>query len=331
MIVERGYLDHWKTTALRVQTECEAASEFPIRLWEHCESRLGGELRFINLHKDDPRPVPAELQADRIADPDGKGIVIAGICRWSKNPASLTDALVECRWIKKIRGGWIVLGWRERMAAKVASATNGRRGGRPKKNPQDSETEPDPNPEKPTGYKSKPTGGEWSKGKLRGVKESPPPSRAPARAREADGEAIPLETLISAKKRMCGILRCPEQWEPDAERSLLALLPTITEAEWIAVEWLYAQPAEGDGKRKRPLLKTTPRAITTDWAGAVSTARRFALDCGHEFVSGQKNEAPPADWRDWLARRGYPADTDFATVDESVRREYRREGKAVAA
>ncbi len=334
MIIERGYLDHWKTTALRAQTGCEAASEFPIRLWEHCESRLRGEMHFLTLHKDATIPVPLDLQADRIADPDGSGNIIAGICRWrasqanSQNPVSLCDALVACRWLKKVRGGWLVLGWRERMAGKVASATNGRSGGRPRKNPQDTKDEPNPNPEKPTGYEKEPVGGECSVVECSVVKLSPPPSPAGgpayARMRGADDKASDPETLHSAKKRMCGMLRLDpaRPWSPDAEQGLQAIVP-IPEEEWLAVEWLHAQPADD---KRRPKLRTSPTSLTREWIGEVSKARALANELGISL--GQKKEAaPPADppgWADWLSAKGYPS-LPYPEADGTLRRAFREQ------
>lgn len=70
MILEPGFLDHWKTRLLASRTGNEAAPLAVLRLWEYCQLRRATRLQLT------PRS-------------------LAGICRWTGDPESLWDAMTD--------------------------------------------------------------------------------------------------------------------------------------------------------------------------------------------------------------------------------------------
>lgn len=281
MIVDPDLPTHRKTlkaaTLLRVNRD--AVVVLLLFMWGHCQQR-----RDDLLGQDD-------------AD-------LAACCQWEGPPKKLRAALVSCALIDKTERGWIAHGWRERNHAWLSRIEGGRK--RSAHVARDEAGRLLPASAQLAGQLAASNAGgvEWS-----GVENLHGPSRAPAR------EAITPETLLSAKKRICRLLGCPEQWEPDAEQALQAILPTMAEDDWRAVEWLYLQPRE-DGKNKRPLLKTSPRAFCRDWAGVVSSARRYAADIGAQIGLAAKKEPAPAGWREWLAEKHPRAVENFRTFEE---------------
>lgn len=109
MIVEPGFLDHWKTQALIQATEDPASPLMLIRLWEHCQHRKTN--RFPNL-------------------PD---CGLAAICRWSKQPEQLKAILVECGFVRIENNVLIVHDWDDANKHLIGAWVNGAKGGRPRK------------------------------------------------------------------------------------------------------------------------------------------------------------------------------------------------------
>ena len=302
MIVDRDFPDHWKTRLVIGALGYSAVGGI-LRLWAHCEAR-----------RDDTFEMTPE--------------VLKAVTQIDAKPAEIERALIDARFIERRRKAVYVRGWREKNARLLANIANGRRGGRPQKanrQPTVSDDKPSGNPSvSPTDTQANP-----AISKERRVEESrvePPPPRALARARETAAvkvEAPDFETLILAKKRMSRVLGLDptRAWSPDAEQALMSLVP-IPEDEWLAVEWLHRQPADGD---RRPKLRTTPTTLTRHWSDEVSKALAFARDQGAVIVASEKNNEPPADpegWQEWLSERGWPS-VAFAEADAGVRREFR--------
>ncbi|MGI9573886.1 hypothetical protein ACRYJU_07340 [Alloalcanivorax xenomutans] len=124
MIVDPDMPDHWKTRMLvDLLGGDELAPLYLIRLWGHCQNRKAWIF--------DGLP-PAAVKA---------------ICRFSGDAKALDDALIECGFMERDEKQITVVGWEERNASMVKSWENGKRGGRPKKSPVETEDKPEENPE----------------------------------------------------------------------------------------------------------------------------------------------------------------------------------------
>ncbi len=121
MIVEPGFLDHWKTRCLIQRLNDPAAPLIILRLWGHCQSRKTWV--FENL-------------------PD---FALCTICGFSGKPETLLPLLIELRFIDTTKKGFIVHDWELANRMLVSAWTNGVKGGRPTVLKTDS---------KPTGYQS---------------------------------------------------------------------------------------------------------------------------------------------------------------------------------
>lgn len=122
MIVEPDFLDHWKTRLLVRLLGTESAPIYVIRLWAHCQSR----------------------KTDRFTD--WKPTVLASVCRWDADPQTLWDAMLET-YLERDGNTIIARGWAETNAGLISAWTNGKLGGRPKK--QAKQTEPKPTENRP--------------------------------------------------------------------------------------------------------------------------------------------------------------------------------------
>lgn len=108
MIVEPGFLDHYKTQAL-IHAAGEAAPLMLIRLWEHCQCRKTN--RFPNL----------------------TDVALASICRWTKTPAELKAIFLECGFLRVENNVVIVHDWEKSNRHLIGAWVNGAKGGRPRK------------------------------------------------------------------------------------------------------------------------------------------------------------------------------------------------------
>lgn len=129
MIIEPDFLDHWKTRLLMRLLETEAAPNYVIRLWSHCQTRKTN--RFHEWTPD----------------------LLASVCRWPGNSDQFWQAMMQtfCRYQD---GHLIVHQWDEVNASLIAAWGNGGKGGRPKKptgnpwvNPDSIPVNPRANPE----------------------------------------------------------------------------------------------------------------------------------------------------------------------------------------
>ena len=120
MIVEPDFLDHWKTRLLVRLLGTELAPIYVIRLWAHCQSR----------------------KTDRFTD--WKPTVLASVCRWETDPQTLWDAMLET-YLERDGNTIIARGWAETNAGLISAWTNGKLGGRPKKQAKPTEQKPTEN------------------------------------------------------------------------------------------------------------------------------------------------------------------------------------------
>lgn len=123
MIIEPDFLDHWKTRLLMRLLNTEAATNYVIRLWSHCQTRKTNKF------------------------PEWSPVILSSVCRWPGDADLFWSAMLQtfCR----LEDGHLVAHqWDEVNAGLIASWSNGGKGGRPKK--------PTDNPLKthglPTGY-----------------------------------------------------------------------------------------------------------------------------------------------------------------------------------
>ena len=131
MIIDPDMPDHWKTRMLvDLLGGDELAPLYLIRLWGHCQNRKKSEF--------DSLP-PAAVKA---------------ICRFPGDADALDSALTECGFIERDGNELTVTGWAEHNASLVANWENGKRGGRPRKNQQDTDGKAKGNPEKTHGKPS---------------------------------------------------------------------------------------------------------------------------------------------------------------------------------
>jgi hypothetical protein len=123
MIIEPDFLDHWKTRLLMRLLDTDAAPNYVIRLWSHCQTRK------TNIF------------------PEWSPVILSSVCRWPGDADVFWSAMLQtfCR----VEDGHLIAHqWDEVNAGLIASWSNGGKGGRPKK--------PTGNPQKthglPTGY-----------------------------------------------------------------------------------------------------------------------------------------------------------------------------------
>lgn len=123
MIIEPDFLDHWKTRLLMRLLNTEAAPNYVIRLWSHCQTRKTNKFT------------------------EWSPVILSSVCRWPGDADLFWSAMLQtfCR----LEDGHLVAHqWDEVNAGLIASWSNGGKGGRPKK--------PTDNPLKthglPTGY-----------------------------------------------------------------------------------------------------------------------------------------------------------------------------------
>lgn len=132
MIVDSDFLDHWRTQMLIDKLQDQCAPLYVLRLWGHCQNRKKTQF--------EPIPNPG----------------IKALCRCPGDADLLVDSLIECQFITRHEDGTIeVNGWAEKNAKLLTAWGNGSKGGRPKKNQNETEPKPKRNP---TGTESKPTG-----------------------------------------------------------------------------------------------------------------------------------------------------------------------------
>jgi len=124
MIIEPDFLDHWKTRLLMRLLDTEAAPNYVIRLWSHCQTRK------TNIF------------------PEWSPVILSSVCRWPGDADVFWSAMLQtfCR----IEDGHLVAHqWDEVNAGLICSWSNGAKGGRPKKPTGNPRVNPEPIPVNP--------------------------------------------------------------------------------------------------------------------------------------------------------------------------------------
>ena len=124
MIIEPDFLDHWKTRLLMRLLDTEAAPNYVIRLWSHCQTRK------TNIF------------------PEWSPVILSSVCRWPGDADVFWSAMLQtfCR----VEDGYLIAHqWDEVNASLIAAWSNGGKGGRPKKPTGNPRVNPEPNPVNP--------------------------------------------------------------------------------------------------------------------------------------------------------------------------------------
>lgn len=124
MIIEPDFLDHWKTRLLMRLLDTEAAPNYVIRLWSHCQTRKTNKF------------------------PEWSPAILASVCRWPGDADQFWSAMMQtfCRH----EDGYLVAHeWDEVNASLIAAWSNGGKGGRPKKPTGNPRVNPESNPVNP--------------------------------------------------------------------------------------------------------------------------------------------------------------------------------------
>lgn len=124
MIIEPDFLDHWKTRLLMRLLNTEAAPNYVIRLWSHCQTRKTNKF------------------------PEWSPEILASVCRWPGDADQFWSAMMQtfCR----LEDGHLVAHqWDEVNASLIAAWSNGGKGGRPKKPTGNPRVNPELNPVNP--------------------------------------------------------------------------------------------------------------------------------------------------------------------------------------
>ena len=120
MIIEPDFLDHWKTRLLMRLLDTDAAPNYVIRLWSHCQTRK------TNIF------------------PEWSPVILSSVCRWPGDADVFWSAMLQtfCR----VEDGYLIAHqWDEVNASLIAAWSNGGKGGRPKKPTGNPRVNPEPN------------------------------------------------------------------------------------------------------------------------------------------------------------------------------------------
>ena len=170
MIVDPDFLDHWRTGMVVDALGDPMAPMYILRLWAHCQER-----------KSDTFGMPARgLKAQ---------------CKCPGDPGVFESALVEAGFLERDGLTIRVLGWAEKNASLLAAWANGGKGGRPKKNPEQTQAKPSENPRETHG---KPMANPGETDKRREEKNSPSLRSGETRGKRAAPDSVPPEVLIVA-------------------------------------------------------------------------------------------------------------------------------------
>jgi hypothetical protein len=124
MIIEPDFLDHWKTRLLMRLLDTEAAPNYVIRLWSHCQTRKTNKF------------------------PEWSPAILASVCRWPGDADQFWSAMMQT-FCRSEDGYLIAHEWDEVNASLIAAWSNGGKGGRPKKPMGNPRVNPESNPVNP--------------------------------------------------------------------------------------------------------------------------------------------------------------------------------------
>lgn len=124
MIIEPDFLDHWKTRLLMRLLDTEAAPNYVIRLWSHCQTRKTNKF------------------------PEWSPAILASVCRWPGDADQFWSAMMQT-FCRHEDGHLVAHEWDEVNASLIAAWSNGGKGGRPKKPTGNPRVNPESNPVNP--------------------------------------------------------------------------------------------------------------------------------------------------------------------------------------
>lgn len=315
MIVERDFPDHWKTQLLiRLLGNFEAAPVLILRLWAHCEARRTESF--------------TELSPD----------ALAAICRYNGNAKKLDKALQEARFIIRKGKAVTVHGWEERNRGLLASIENGKKGGRPRKNRQATDSEPTENPRVSDG---KPTANPCRTSERRGeeVREIPPivpqggqseeagaskPAPPPCPDSPEKKEPGAVAIVEDAKRRICGFFGRKQIFLGyEAELALFELVKNgvlpLPEEDWQLLDWWLSLPKDerdSDLRNRRQHAET----LACNLLAETDRAKGYAKKTGATVAEKKTPALDLAAFQEWHRERWpeVPVPTSFDGVPDYV-------------
>lgn len=121
MIIDPDFLDHWRTGMVVDALGDPMAPMYIMRLWSHCQER-----------KSDTFAMPTRgLKAQ---------------CKFPGDAIAFEDALIDAGFLSRDGDIVTVCGWADKNASLIAAWENGGKGGRPRKNPDQTQGKPMGNP-----------------------------------------------------------------------------------------------------------------------------------------------------------------------------------------
>lgn len=316
MIIDRDFLDHWKTV-LVAQTLGDAAPLGLLRLWAHCEARRDDTFALT----------PVQL---------------AAITRISASPIAIEGALTEARWIEREGDKIRVLGWSERNAKLLARIKGGKArlaGADRLANGQLAPSYQPASGQLSTSYHAGSTS--VAGAEERRVEESriePPPYRADPALEGVSGESLAaLEDtaafLIALLAKPGKKSRAKLSREAEGELARQAEALPLTDSQKAMLTWFYGLPADSEDLDLRTRYRDA-NALATNLFTALERAEAYA-EKGHAPSAAasteKKSRAPwPDQTREWFAHLyGSPAlqaheanRGDWWDLPESVRSEF---------
>jgi hypothetical protein len=111
MIVQPGFLDHWKTQKL-VDLLGPVAPLYVIRIWSHCQ----------------------QMKTDVLPN---ETLNLRAICKADVEADKLVESLISCGFVEKHKKKLTAHGWKKENIRLFTNAKNGKLGGRPKSQPDE--------------------------------------------------------------------------------------------------------------------------------------------------------------------------------------------------
>jgi len=268
MIVDITFLDHPKTRRLRRLLDDKTAAEYVIRLWGHCQTAKKAVFEF-----------PDEAY-------------LADICHFEGDPKKLVDALLDCRFIERDGTAIRVHQWEDYNSRMAASWENGFHGGRPRKNPRETQEpasvsagEPEPNPRDTTNERT-------SERTNEPTNEPPSPPTPKGELTDEEKEAKRIEAEKKAEEnaakrrfsdRICAIMhRRPDTKWSDKERRALNKIFPAPEEDIVAIETYYGATITSQNDIRRRDVGT----LLNNWPGEVDRAKKFIERYGNRKQGG---------------------------------------------
>lgn len=263
MIVDPDFFDHWRTRMVADMLGNDPmAPIYIMRLWAHCQNRKGDTFDIPTLG-------------------------IKAICQFHGDAKVLEDALMSAEYMSRDGLTVTVIGWAEKNSTLIAAWGNGHKGGRPKKNPEATQTEPTENPEKTQG---KPTGNPQ-------VTQAKP-IREEKRREEDEPPLSPLEGGKPAKRKS----RVPVDFEPNDT--------AIDKAKQLGVDVGTELPKFID-------YHTAKGSVMADWQAAFRTWLGNARPSKPVTV-GQELKYGSDEYFEFHRKQSWWADAGFGSVWEAV-------------